>query len=218
MKYDFHVHDVIRVEYRVITDGSSFPRGYAQIEREERVIGGNGVLAAYALAKWGATVLLTGNAIGEDSHGRFLVSELSGIRNLTYEPEIDAQELTPYAILLKAGTHNIGALLSPNAARVSMRKRPQNPALAGFFFGDRASFGEPGAPAILRAPSQDYEALIHSLEAVAVCYLSLLEEGVSPAEKAAFVSYVVEKYQESFSGVDSIPGLEEIESSLRQER
>jgi hypothetical protein len=218
MKYDFHVHDVIRVEYRVTTDSPSFPRGHAQIENEERVAGGNGVVAACALARWGASVLLTGNAIGDDSHGRFLIGELAKVPNLTYQPQIDAEVDTPYAILLKAGSHSIGTLLSPMAARVTIDRRAQNPALAGFFFGDPAAFGEEGSKAILRAPSQDYDSLANSLEAVAVCYLSLLGDGVSPAEKAAFVKYVLEKYTSSFGGIESIPTIEEIETSLRAER
>jgi hypothetical protein len=218
MKYDFHVHDVIRVEYRVTTDNPSFPRGHAQIENEERVVGGNGVIAACALARWGATVLLTGNAIGDDSHGRFLVSELAKVPNLTYEPQIDAAVNTPYAILLKAGPHSVGTLLSPPAARITLEKRAQNPALAGFFFGDPSAFGEEGSKTILRAPSQDYDALACTLEAVAVCYLSLLGDGVSPAEKAAFVKFVFERYTSSFGGIESIPTLEEIETSLRAER
>ncbi|RYG70012.1 hypothetical protein EON80_08710 [bacterium] len=160
MKYDFHVHDVIRVEYRIVTDRPSFPRGYAHIENENRVVGGNGVIAACALARWGVSVLLTGNTIGEDSHGRFVLDELSKVPNLTYEPEIDPATETPYAILLKAGQHSIGTLLSPTAAKINLLKRSQNSNSAGFFFGDPTAFGEPGTPATLFSPSQDYDALV----------------------------------------------------------
>jgi hypothetical protein len=218
MKYDFHVHDVVRVEYRIATDGPSFPRGYAQIENESRVVGGNGAVAACALARWGASVLLTGNAIGDDSHGRFLMEQLSRIPNLTYEPQIQPGFDTPYAILLKAGSHSVGTLLSPTAARVPLEKRSQNSNLAGFFFGDRASFGEAGTPVVLRAPSQDYEGVVASLEAAAVSYLSLLGDGVSPSQKSAFTAFVVEKYNAGFGGIETIATMEEIEASLRDER
>jgi hypothetical protein len=218
MKYDFHVHDVVRVEYRIATDGPSFPRGYSQIESEARVVGGSGAVAACALARWGATVLLTGNPIGEDSHGRFLVEQLSQVPNLTYEAQIEPEIETPYAILLKAGSHSVGTLLSPTAAKVPLEKRSQNSSLAGFYFGDRASFGEAGTPVLLRAPSQDYASVVASLEAAAVCYLSLLGEGVSPSQKSAFTAFVVEKYNAGFGGIETIATMEEIEASLRDER
>lgn len=218
MKYDFHVHDAIRVEYRITTDGPSFPRGYSQIERESRGAGGNGVVVACALAKWGATVLLTGNAIGEDAHGQLLVSQLSRVPNLTYEAQVEPGLETPYAILLQAGGHGIGTMLSATAGRVELRKRPQNSHIAGFFFGDPASFGEAGATAVLRAPTQDYDSLVSSLEAVSACYLSLLGDEVSPAEKQAFTACVVGKYTAAFGGIESIPTIEEIEASLSVER
>jgi hypothetical protein len=139
-------------------------------------------------ARWGATVLLSGNALGDDDHGRFLGRELERIPNLTYKPQIDPTKQTPYAILLKAGGHGVGTLLSPSAARVKIHKQVQDNAVAGFFFGDPAGFGEGGESSILGAPTQDYDALLASLEAVATCYLSLLGEEVSPHEKAAFVS------------------------------
>lgn len=218
MKYDFHVHDVVRVEYRIVTDGPAFPRGYSQIENEARLVGGNGTVAACALARWGASVLLTGNPIGNDSHGRFLQEQLSNVPNLTYEPQVKPDLETPYAILLKAGTHSVGTMLSPSAAKVQFEKRSQNAGIAGFFFGDRASFGDEGVSATLRAPSQDYPSLVATLEAAAVCYLSLLGDGVSPSQKSAFISYVVEKYDSSFGGIETIPSMEEIEASLRDER
>lgn len=218
MKYDFHVHDAIRVEYRITTDGPSFPRGYAQIERETRAAGGNGVIAACALARWGASVLLTGNAIGDDSHGQLIVSQLGQVPNLTFEPHIEPGLETPYAILLQAGTHGIGTLLNPSASRLELRKQAQNAQTAGFFFGAPSAFGDEGSSITLRAPSQDYEALVGSLEAVSACYLSLLGDEVGPEEKEAFVTCVVEKYKAGFGGIETIPTIEEIEASLSFER
>lgn len=212
MKYDFHVHDAIRVEYRVSTDGPSFPRGYALIEGETRAAGGNGVVAACALARWGARVLLSGNALGDDEHGRFLIQELAKFPNLSFEPQIEAALATPYAILLRAGTHSVGTLLSASASRLAIQKCAQDGDIAGFFFGDAVGFGAAGVPAILRAPSQDYESLLASLEAVATCYLSLLGAEVSAEDKAAFVSFVTEKYRHAFAGPQSIPSMEEIEA------
>ncbi|HEX9998508.1 MAG TPA: hypothetical protein VGB45_15320 [Abditibacterium sp.] len=218
MKYDFHIHDTVRVEYRVATNGPSFPRGYAQIEHETRSAGGNGTLAACALAKWGAKVLLTGNAIGGDEHGSFLAKELTKVPNLTFEPQVDLEIQTPYAILLKAGTHDVGTLLSVTAAQVVIQRLPQDPTVAGFFIGDNASFGEIGTSAILREPTQDYEALINSLASVSACYLSLLGAEIGADEKAAFVECVVEKYKASFGGPQTVPTLEEIEAWLNDER
>ena len=217
MKTDFHVHDTLRVEYRVATDGPSFPRGYAQIERETRSAGGNGVLAACALAKWGANVLLTGNPIGDDEHGRFLQTQLEKIPNLTFKAQIESGLETPYAIMLRAGHHDVGTLLSRTAARVSLPPKPYNPG-AGLFFGPHASSGESGTPMILRAPTQNYEALIGSLEAVCALYLSLLGEEIGAAEKMAFTECVVRRYQAAFGGPESVPGLEEIEAFLGGER
>lgn len=218
MKYDFHVHDAIRVEYRLTTDGPSFPRGYAQIERETRHAGGNGVVAACALAKWGASVLLTGNAIGDDSHGQLIVSQLDKVPNLTFQPQIEEGLETPYAILLRAGSHGIGTLLSGSASRIELMKRPQNSQIAGFFFGAPSSFGEEGARVFLQAASQDYEALLGSLETVSACYLSLLGDEVSPEEKEAFTTCVVGKYKAAFGGIETIPSIEEIEASMSVER
>ncbi|MBW3636981.1 MAG: carbohydrate kinase family protein [Armatimonadetes bacterium] len=218
MKYDFHVHDAIRVEYRVSTDGPSFPRGYATIERETRAAGGNGVVAACALARWGAQVLLSGNALGDDPHGQFLQRELEKVPNLTFEAQIEAGIETPYAILIRAGTHNIGTLLCASASRLALPKRAQDASVAGFFFGETASFGAQGAPAILSAPSQDYSALVATLQTVASCYASLLGDQVSADDKTAFVSCVVESYQKAFDGPHSIPSLEEIEAFLGNER
>jgi hypothetical protein len=218
MKYDFHINDAIRVEYRLTTDGPSFPRGYAQIERETRAAGGNGVVAACALAKWGANVLLTGNAVGDDSHGQLIGAQLSQVPNLTYEAQVQPGLETPYAILLQAGTHGIGTLLSASASRIELPKRSQNSQVAGFFFGAPSSFGEEGTSIILRAPSQDYEALLGSLEAVSACYLSLLGDDVGADEKEAFTACVVGRYKTAFGGIETIPTIEEIEAFLSVER
>lgn len=210
MKYDFHVHDAVRVEYRVTTDAPSFPRGHARIEREVRSPGGNGVLAACALARWGARVLLTGNAIGDDAHGRFLVERLAQVSNLTFEPRLESGLATPYALLLRAGTHSVGVLLSPSAASLPMPNAPD--ATRAHLF-----FGHGGAEVMLPGTTQDYAALLGSLEAVAAFYLSLLEE-VSDDDRRAFIARVTGHYKEGFGGLETILSLEEIEASLSAER
>lgn len=214
MPYDFHVHDAIRVEYRVTTDGPSFPRGYARIQQEARSAGGNGVIAAVALARWGARVLLTGNPIGDDEHGRFLQSELKKIETLTFEPEIRPGFDTPYAILLRAGSYDAGALLSPTASPLELPCRPRDPSLARYFFGDKTAFGDGGHTAILEASSQDYRSLLGTLAGVAAVYLQLTGANWPDNLKAAFSDTVTDLYAATFSDLSSVPTLEQIERSL----
>lgn len=218
MTYDFHIHDVVRVEYRISTDGPSFPRGYAQIENEDRVPGGNGVVAALALANWGAKVLLTGNPIGDDSHGKFLVNALNGVENLTYEPQIEPSFETPYAILIRAGKFDAGALLSHNAASVPLVKRSRDVNVARFFIGATDAWGESGHKITLQTDTQDYPSLVGAISNVAAVYLRFMG-GDWPADmQNAFNDAVVDLFKERFNGLETIPTLEEVEAYLNGKR
>lgn len=214
MHYDFHIHDTIRVEYRVATDGSSFPRGYSCIERETRSAGGNGVIAAVTLALWGARVLLTGNALGDDDHGRFLVRELASIENLTFETTLQSDVVTPYAILLRAGKFDIGTLLSPQAAHIELERLSRNGGDAQFFGGASEGWGEGGASVLMEAATQDYNALVGAMAGVAAIYGQLMETEVAPAQQIALSEAATRLYKERFGGLDSIPTLEELEACL----
>ena len=218
MSYDFHIHDAIRVEYRVTTDGTSFPRGYACIEREVRCAGGNGVVAAVALAKWGARVLLTGNAIGDDDHGRFLGKELASIENLSFAPDIAPALKTPYAILLRAGRFDVGSLLSNEAAQIELPRRSRSGGDARFFGGASEGWGEVEGTAILEAATQDYESLIGALRGVTVIYGQLMETPLPLSQQAALGEAATHLYRERFGGLESVPGLEELEAYLSAER
>ena len=214
MHYDFHIHDAIRVEYRVATDGSSFPRGYSCIERETRGAGGNGVVAAVTLARWGARVLLTGNALGDDDHGRLIVRELNNIENLTFEAELHGDVITPYAILLRAGKFDVGTLLSPQAAHLELERLSRNSSQARFFGGASEGWGEGNASVFLEAATQDYNALIGAMAGVAAIYGQLMESQIAPAPQAALSEVATRLYKERFGGLDSIPTLEELEACL----
>ena len=214
MNYDFHIHDAVRVEYRVATDGSSFPRGYACIERETRSAGGNGVIAAVALARWGARVLLTGNAIGDDDHGRFLLRQLEPIENLHFEAEVRPDVETPYAILLRAGHFDVGTLLSAPASHLELERLSRNLEDARFFGGAPEGWGEVAECVHLEAATQDYQALIGALAGVAAIYGQLMETQIAPAHQAALSEAATRLYAKRFGGLESIPTLEELEACL----
>lgn len=217
MIYDFHVHDAIRVEYLVSTDGPSFPRGYSKIQSETRVAGGNGVVAAVALARWGAKVLLTGNAIGNDAHGQFLVEQLSQIEGLTYEPHIEKDCATPYGILVQAGKYEAGVMLSPTAGPLVLPTQKRDAQVARYFFGDESAFSSDaieGTQVRLPASSQDYQSLVGTLAAVSTVYLQLVGKDWPEEVKSAFTEIVTELYNKRFTGPESVPTLEEIEATL----
>jgi hypothetical protein len=218
MTYDFHIHDVARVEYRIATDGPAFPRGYAQIENENRVPGGNGVVAALALAHWGARVLLTGNAIGNDSHGNFLIKSLYGVENLTYQPEVVPEMKTPYAVFIRAGKFDAGALLSSEASAVLLKKRSRDAAVARFFIGATEAWGEVGQPVILRTETQDYPSLVGAISNVAAVYLRFMGADWPTEMQTAFNDTVVDIFRERFNSSMTIPTLEEVEAYLNGKR
>jgi hypothetical protein len=215
MTYDFHIHDVVRVEYRVTTDGPSFPRGFANIQNEIRVPGGSGVVAAVALARWGARVLLTGNPIGDDSHGKLLQTELANIPNLAYEPEVRADFETPYALLLQAGRYNIGSLLSAHASRVPIVKKPRDARTARYLLGDASAWGEEGTQVELSPATQDFPSLVGALEGAAGVYARLMLTEWTVEHQNLFVETVGTLYRNTFGGLETIPSLEEVEASLQ---
>lgn len=218
MTHDFHIHDTLRVEYRVTTDGSSFPRGYAFIERETRSAGGNGAVAAVALAKWGARVLLTGNPIGTDTHARMLQEELGSIENLTYAPEVRPGTVTPYAILLRAGRYEVGTLLSTQAASIELPRLSRNEEKARYFGGAAEGWGEAGGEVMLEAASQEYGSLVGALAGVAAIYEQLMGQSADAHLGGALGEAATQIYTERFGGLDTIPTLEELESYLSAAR
>ncbi len=218
MHHDFHIHDAIRVEYRVATDGSSFPRGYSCIERETRSAGGNGVIAAVTLARWGARVLLTGNALGDDDHGRLIMRELKAIENLTFEADLQRDAVTPYAILLRAGKFDVGTLLSPDAARIELKRLSRNSEGARFFGGASEGWGEGEGCVHLEEATQDYNALLGAMTGVTAIYGQLMEDLIAPPQQVAISEGATRLYRERFGGLDSIPTLEELEAYLTAAR
>lgn len=218
MTYDFHIHDAIRVEYRVATDGSSFPRGYAFIESEMRGAGGNGAVAAVALARWGARVLLTGNPLGDDEHGRLIVRELENVENLDYAPDVRPGLATPYAILLRAGHFDVGTLLSSQAAHLEMPRLSRNEANTRFFGGATEAWGETEGTVILQAASQEYGSLVGAIAGVATIYEQLMGTHLELPRQLQLSETATRLYQERFGGLDSIPTLEELESCLSAAR
>ena len=218
MTYDFHIHDALRVEYRVATDGSSFPRGYSFIERETRGAGGNGAVAAAALAKWGARVLLTGNPIGDDEHGHLLQRELEAVENLDFAPEVRPGLATPYAVLLRAGGFDVGTLLSPQAARIALPRLSRNEEKARFFGGAVEAWGEVEGEAILEAATQEYGSLVGAIAGVAAIYEQLMGAQLSRRTHAQLGEAATQLYRERFGGLGAIPTLEELESYLSAAR
>ncbi|HEX8464522.1 MAG TPA: hypothetical protein VF627_07875 [Abditibacterium sp.] len=213
MKYDFHLHDAVRVEYRVLA-GPNLAPDCARIERETRCAGGNGVVAAMALARCGARVLLTGNHIGDDAHGQFLVRELQKVPNLWFEPTIEAGFQTPYAIFIQTAAPLVTSLLSPRAAPLQLEARFSSQEAAQFWSAcSESSF--PGAPCELDASTQNYEALLLSLRrAVVMC--QLWSGAAGEADEVA--SRVVAHYEAAFDGPHVLLSREEIAALGRAER
>lgn len=111
----FHIHGAIRVEYRVRT--RTLQQSIGAIESEQQCAGGTGALCALSLARLGARVRLSGNALGDDSHGRFLKSQLRAA-GIETDLELQAGVVTPYAILLRADEGQTQTLLSPQARKL----------------------------------------------------------------------------------------------------
>jgi len=108
----FHIHGAVRVEYRVQT--RALGQDLGAIESETQRIGGSGGLCALALSQLGARVHLSGNALGDDSHGRFLQRQL-GEAGISGEFVLHAGLSTPYAILLRDENSETQTLLSAGA-------------------------------------------------------------------------------------------------------
>jgi len=117
-----HVHGAIRVEYRVRTRYLDPDMGV--IESETQCIGGSGGVCALALSQLGARVHLSGNALGDDSHGRFLKKQLEAA-GIIGEFSLQSGLSTPYAILLRDDYGETQTLLSARAQHLEL------PPLAG---------------------------------------------------------------------------------------
>lgn len=114
MKPQLLVQGALRVEYRV--ELRSLEPSTSLIESETRLAGGNGAVSALALAQLGARVRLSGK-VGDDSHGRFLLSLLENVPDLELDVRVEKM-VTPYAILIRGEDGATQTLLSPEAARL----------------------------------------------------------------------------------------------------
>lgn len=96
------VHGAIRVDYRVRINGAFEFGATKNIEAETRHAGGAGLIEAVALAKWGAQVQLSGNPIGNDPHGRFILKELEAFCGVEFDANIQSGLETPYSIRIES--------------------------------------------------------------------------------------------------------------------
>lgn len=220
MPFDFLIHDAVRVEYRVVVVDEATPL-LSHIQNETRVPGGNGVLSALFLANCGARVCLVGNPIGEDSHGRFLRESLGAVANLKYQPEIRAEIVTPYAILLRSG-ETIQTLLSPAATRIALEARAAfvdeerteiGPALSSTKAESRVDEEQFG---ILAPSTQDYASLSHALERAVQLFLDKEKPNWPLEHRALFVDEALWIWNEKFSAISPVPTLKEIEARFEK--
>jgi len=138
-----HIHGAIRVEYCVQT--RALGRNLGAIESESQRIGGSGGVCAMALAQLGARVHLSGNALGDDSHGRFLKKQLESA-GVSGEFSLQSGLSTPYAILLRNESGETQTLLSPSAQSLELppvASGENGAATMNFSLGQRSgSYGE----------------------------------------------------------------------------
>lgn len=113
----FHIHGAVRVEYRVRTRALGPHLG--AIESESQRIGGSGGVCALALSQLGARVHLSGNALGDDSHGRFLKKQLEAA-GISGDFSLQSGLSTPYAILLRDESSETQTLLSAGAQHIEL--------------------------------------------------------------------------------------------------
>lgn len=146
MKPDIPIFGALRVEYRVQL--RSLAENCSLIASEQRFAGGSGAVAALALCELGARVRLGGNAIGDDSHGRFLLAQLRQSPNLELDIEVRGEVVTPYAILIRGANGQTQTLLSPDAANLD--GTGDYPELLGFLRASLRRFvGEDEARALV---------------------------------------------------------------------
>ncbi|RYX80430.1 hypothetical protein EON83_28585 [bacterium] len=116
MKSVISLQGALRVEYRIQL--KSLGEATSLIASEQRLAGGNGAVAALALISLGERVHLTGNPIGDDSHGRFLLAQLQNVPGLELEVEIQPKTATPYAILVREPDGSTRTWLSLEASQL----------------------------------------------------------------------------------------------------
>jgi len=179
----FHLHGPLRVEYRVRT--RALRPNLGAIEDERQVVGGSGGVCALALAHFGARVRLTGNPLGDDSHGRFLRKQLAAAIGIEAEFQIEPGRATPYAILLRDEQGATQTLLSPASLGMEF---PLPPPL------------EKGVDTIhLRGDMpDDYADLLDDLRMVLGVWLPILRPDEAPAVRQAQVESWVESYDTRF--------------------
>jgi len=138
-----HIHGAIRVEYRVRT--RALGQNLGAIESETQRIGGSGGVCALALSQLGARVHLSGNALGDDSHGRFLQKQLE-LEGINGEFSLHKELSTPYAILLRNESGETQTLLSPSALNLEWspsKRAEEGLCVLDFSLGNRnGSYGE----------------------------------------------------------------------------
>ncbi len=137
MKSELSLQGALRVEYRIQL--KSLGQSTSLIASEHRLAGGNGAVAAQVIASLGTPVRLRANPIGDDSHGRFLLSQLQNVPGLQLEVEICSDVVTPYAILVREEDGITRTHLSPEAAQLD---GPQDyPALLDALLGALIQWG-----------------------------------------------------------------------------
>ena len=115
MKNPISLRGAVRVEYRLQLE--TLGENTSLLAAERRFAGGNGAVAALVLTSLGASVHLQGNPIGDDSHGRFLKSQLQ-VAGIELDIETREDVVTPYAILVRGSDGTTQTWLSPEAARL----------------------------------------------------------------------------------------------------
>lgn len=189
----FYVHGAIRVEYRVRT--RTLLKDVGAIETEEQQVGGNGALCALALARLGARVRLSGNALGDDSHGRFLRSHLQ-TANLEADLTLSAGVVTPYAILLRSEKGDTRTLLSPQALSPQALALVLPPVQS-----ENARVLDLSLPMKLLdadGQSQSYSALLDVLRSTLRAWLEVARPDDSSGEREAQIERWVEQYDQGF--------------------
>ncbi len=188
----FHVHGAIRVEYRVRTHTLGGDLG--AIESEAQLVGGSGGLCALALAQLGARVRLSGNVLGDDSHGRFLRLQLQNAPNLETDLILNANIVTPYAILLRCDEGATQTLLSLQARALVLPPLQAQPNARVFNFSPRMTLESD-------VENHGYNALLDALRSVLRAWLEIARPDDSPDEVEAQLKRWVEGYDKGFGAL-----------------
>lgn len=185
----FHIHGAIRVEYRVRT--RALGQNMGVIESELQLAGGTGALCALALARLGARVRLSGNALGDDSHGRFMKAQL-GAANIETDLQLHAAIVTPYAILLRTDEGQTQTLLSPQARDLVLPPVQMQSDARVFDFSLQMNSPE------WEGKHQGYDALLDALNSVLRRWLRSARPGEAFDEHEAQLKRWLEEYDQGF--------------------